>query len=206
MYAKKERPYRTNLTLHGLIYMGDEEHGITIKNLSINGVLATLNSNKEDIDVKYIFDSLLGSTTIDLYLPEMRLASEVKVVRAEIEDGQILMALEFKKMAYDIDKCLNKRKVYRKNMLGPRRILLNGEYRDFTIVNVSVGGLMICLSEAISVEEGTITRFEFNRQELEGEIKVIWLDSIADDRTLMGLQYIHMAKNAIRGGSRFALQ
>jgi len=195
MDAKIDRPYRKNLTSHGLIYMGEEEYGITIKNFSINGVLATLNSNREDIDVKYIFDSLLVSTTIDLFLPEMRLAGEVKVVRAEMEDGQILMALEFKNIAYDIDKNLNKRKVYRKNMSGPGKILLNGEFHNFNTLNVSVEGLMICLSEAISVEEGRIIRFEFNRLELEGEIKVLWVDSVSDGRTLMGLQYIHMEKN-----------
>ena len=149
---------------------------------------------------------LLVSTIIDLYLPEMRLAGEVEVVRADIEDGHILLALEFKNIAYDIDKDLNKRKAYRKNMPDPGKILLNGEYHFFTTVNVSVEGLMICLSEAISVEEGTITRFEFKRLELEGKIKVIWVDPISDDRTLMGLQYINMEKNAIKGIPRFALQ
>jgi len=42
MDAKKDRPYRKNLTSHGLIYMGEEEHGITIKNLSINEYLPHL--------------------------------------------------------------------------------------------------------------------------------------------------------------------
>jgi hypothetical protein len=206
MYAKLARPCRKNLVSDGLIYMGDEEHGITIKNISINGVFAKLNSNREDIDIKYIFNQLLVSTIIDLYLPEMRLAGEVEVVRAEIEDGHILLALEFKNIAFDIDKDLNKRKAYRKNIPDPGRILLNGEYRDFNTVNVSVEGLMICLSEAISVEEGTITRFEFKRLELEGEIKVIWVDIISDDRTLIGLQYVQMENNAIKGIPRFALQ
>lgn len=206
MYTKLARPCRKNLVSDGLIYMGDEEHGITIKNISINGVFAKLNSNREDIDIKYIFNQLLVSTIIDLYLPEMRLAGEVEVVRAEIEDGHILLALEFKNIAFDIDKDLNKRKAYRKNIPDPGRILLNGEYRDFNTVNVSVEGLMICLSEAISVEEGTITRFEFKRLELEGEIKVIWVDIISDDRTLIGLQYVQMENNAIKGIPRFALQ
>ena len=129
----------------------------------------------------------------------MRLAGEVEVVRADIDDGHILLALEFKNIAFDIDKDLNKRKAYRKNMPDLGKILLNGEYRDFTTVNVSVEGLMICLSEAISVEEGTITSFEFKRLELEGEIKVIWVDRIADDRTLIGLQYIHMENKELRG-------
>jgi len=206
MYTKVDRPCRKNLMSHGLIYMGEEEHRITIKNLSINGVLAELNTNREDIDIKYIFNSLLVSTIIDLYLPEMRLAGEAEVVRAEIENGHILIALEFKNIAFDIDKDLNKRKAYRKSMPDPGKILLNGEYHDFNTVNASVEGLMICLSEAISIEVGTITRFEFKRLELEGEIKVIWVDLISDDRTLIGLQYVHMENNAIKGIPRFARQ
>jgi hypothetical protein len=204
MNLEVNRPYRKNLMSHGLIYMGEEEHGVTIKNLSINGVLAELNSNREDIDIKYIFNSLLVSTIIDMYLPEMRLAGEAEVVRADIEDGRILLALEFKNIAYDIDQNLNKRKAYRKSMPGPGKVILNGKYRIFNTVNVSVEGLMICLSEAISVEVGTITWFEFKRLELEGEVKVIWADRISNDQTLIGLQYANMEKIAVRGIPRFA--
>ncbi len=206
MYSDLDRPCRKNLTSHGMIYMGEEEHEISVINISISGVLAELNSNNKDIDIKYIFNSLLVSTIIDLYLPEMRLAGEVEVVRADMEDDHILIALEFKNIAFDIDKDLNKRKAYRKNIPDPGTILLNGEYRDFNAINVSVEGLMICLSEPISVDEGTITQFEFKRLELEGEIRVIWVDPISDGRTLMGLQYVHMEKNAIKGIPRFALQ
>jgi hypothetical protein len=206
MCLELNRPYRKNLISHGLIYIGEEEHRVTIKNLSINGALAELNTNREDIDIKYIFNLLLVSTIIDLYLPEMRLAGEAEVVRADIADGQILLALEFKNIAYDIDQNLNKRKVYRKIMPDPGKILLNSEYHNFNTVNVSVEGLMICLTEPIAVEVGTITRFEFKRLELEGEAKIIWVDPIPDGRTLMGLQYINMGNNSIRGIPRFALQ
>ena len=206
MYSDLDRPCRKNLTSHGLIYMGGEEQKITVINISITGVLAELNSDDKDIDVKDIFNILLTSTIIDLYLPEMRLAGEAEVVRVDVNDDRILLALEFKNIAFDIDKHLNKRKAYRKTMLDPGLLLLNGEYHEFNTVNVSVEGLMICLSEAISVEEGTITRFEFKRLELEGEIKVIWVDRIADDRTLIGLQYIHMENNKIKGIPRFTQQ
>lgn len=168
MYSTLDRPLRTNLMSEGFIYMGEEEHKITVKNLSINGVLAQLNTDREDIDIKYVFNQLLVSTIIDLYLPEMRLVGEVEVVRGDIEEGHILLALEFKNIAFDIDKDLNKRKAYRKNMPDSGNILLNSQYYNFTSVNVSVDGLMIYLSEAIAVEVGTITRFEFKRLELEG--------------------------------------
>jgi hypothetical protein len=149
---------------------------------------------------------LLVSTKIEVYLPEMRLAGEAEVVRADMEDGQILLALEFTNIAYDIEKDLNKRKVYRKNMSSPGKIFLNGEYCDFNTVNVSVEGLMICLNETIAVEVGTVTEFEFKQLALEGQIKVIWVDPISDDRTLMGLQYIYLKNNTIKGIPRFTPQ
>ncbi|MFI3198137.1 MAG: PilZ domain-containing protein [Methylococcaceae bacterium] len=204
MYSALDRPLRTNLMSEGFIYMGEEEHKITVKNLSINGVLAQLNTDREDIDIKYVFNQLLVSTIIDLYLPEMRLVGEVEVVRGDIEEGHILLALEFKNIAFDIDKDLNKRKAYRKNMPDSGNILLNSQYYNFTSVNVSVDGLMIYLSEAIAVEVGTITRFEFKRLELEGEIKVIWVALISDGRTLIGLQYMHLEKNALKKIPRFS--
>ena len=38
------RPYRKKLMSQGLIYMGEEEQEITIKDLSLTGVLAELKS------------------------------------------------------------------------------------------------------------------------------------------------------------------
>ena len=146
------RPYRKNLTTHGLIFLAGEEQQITIKNISITGVLAQLNSKVGKNDIKDIFNTLLGSTVIDLYLPEMRLAGEVEVIRVDMQDDHILLALEFKNVTYDVNDLLYKRKAYRKNLPGPGHILLNGTYLEFNAVNVSVEGIMIRLTENIHVE------------------------------------------------------
>lgn len=203
MHSGPERPPRKNLTSHGLIYLCGEEQGITIKNISITGVLAELHSKGENKGIKKIFDSLLVSTIIDLYLPELRLAGEAEVIRVDLKADHILIALEFKNVAYEVDNLLYKRKAYRKNIPGPGQILLGGKYHEFDAVNVSVEGLMIRIDEKITVEEGIITVFEFKRLDLSGEIKVIWADPIADEGTLIGLQYVHMEKMAVKGVPRF---
>ncbi|MGZ8907481.1 MAG: PilZ domain-containing protein [Methylobacter sp.] len=198
------RPYRKNLMSHGLIYMGGEEQEITIKDISLTGVLAELKSDLVGKDAKDIFSMLSASTLIDLYLPEMRLAGEAEVVRVDMLEDHISLALEFRNVSYDVDNQLYKRKVYRKSMAAPGKILLNGEYHDFTTVNVSVDGLMIKLAESIDVKPGEITVFEFERLGLDGEIKVIWVESTADAGTLIGLQYVNMEKTEIKGIPRFA--
>lgn len=204
MYSDLDRSCRKNLMSYGLIYMGGEEQKITIINISITGVLAELNSNGKDIDVKDIFNILLTSTIIDLYLPDIRLAGEAEVVRVDVNNDHILLALEFKNITFDIDQNLNKRKAYRKIMSDPGLILLNGEYHEFNTVNVSVEGLMIRLTESLSVKEGTITRFEFNKLNLKGEVEVIWVDLIPDAGILIGLHYVNMNTDKITGIPRFA--
>ncbi|MEQ1545359.1 PilZ domain-containing protein [Methyloglobulus sp.] len=198
------RPYRKNLTTHGLIYLADEEQSITIKNISISGVLAQLDSKVGKSDIKDIFNTLLSSTIIDLYLPEMRLAGEVEVIRVDMQNDHILLALEFKNISYDVNDQMYKRKAYRKNLPGLGHILFNSEYLEFNTVNVSVDGMMIRFAEVVYVEPGAITVFEFKQLELEGEIKVIWVDRMSDGGTLMGLQYVQMKKPSIKGIPEFA--
>jgi hypothetical protein len=198
------RPYRKNLMSHGLIYLGGEEREITIKDLSLTGVLAELKSEQLNGDAKNIFNLLTASTIIDLYLPEIRLAGEAEVVRVDMFEDYMLLALEFRHISYDVNNQLYKRKVYRKDMAAPGKILLNGEYRDFNTVNVSVEGLMISLAERIAVEPGLVTIFEFGALGLDGETKVVWVEQIPDAGTLLGLEYVHMGKTAIEGIPRFA--
>lgn len=206
MYSDLDRSCRKKLMSYGLIYMGEAEHEIKVIDISITGVLAELYNNKKDIDVKDIFNMLLTTTIIDLYLPEMRLAGEAEVVRVDVNNDHLLLALEFKNIAYDIDQNLNKRKAYRKNMPDPGQILLNSEYHQFNTVNVSVEGLMIRLNKTISVEEGTIASFEFNRLELKGNVEVIWTDLTTDGETLMGLRYVNINAENIKGIPRFTQQ
>lgn len=104
-----ERPYRKNLTSIGLIYMSGSEYEITIKNLSIAGVLAEFNSNDFHADIKLLFNTLLISTKHDIYLPELRLAGEAEIVRVDHDNEQILLALEFKQVTYDVDPLMHKR-------------------------------------------------------------------------------------------------
>lgn len=203
MSLESSRPYRKNLMSRGLIYMGGKEQEVVIKDISLTGLLAKLVSDQETRDAKDIFNMLTDSATIDLYLPEMRLSGEAEVVRVDMFDDHILLALEFRKISYDVDNQLYKRRVYRKNLSAPGKILLGGEYRDFNSVNVSVDGMMIILVDHITVEPGEVTVFEFEHLGLEGEIKVIWVDSSSESGTLIGLQYVHMEKTEIKGIPRF---
>jgi hypothetical protein len=198
MAISLDRPKRKKISSFGIIYMGEEEHNVSVKNISINGLLVQINSDRKYIDIKYIFNQLLVSTIIDIYLPEMRLAGEVQIVRADMEGNHILLALEFRNMAFEIEEILNRRKAYRKNMSYAGKILLKGLHIEFTTVNISLEGLMIQILEPVVVEEGIATNFQCKQFELEGKVEVIWVDAGSKEETLIGLKYIHLEKNTLK--------
>lgn len=201
------RSYRKVLTSNGLIYIGGNEYEVVMRNLSITGVLVELNMQMSNVEMKKFLNVLSVSTAIDFYLPELRLAGEASIARVETENAdQILLALEFIHVAYDVDKALYTRKAYRKNATVPGRILLNAQYHDFISVNVSLDGLMIRLDESIQVEEGLVTQLEFEKLSLKGKVKLIWIDTIPGAETLIGLQYVKMKKDDQKEVSRVDLE
>ena len=205
MCSSIERPIRKNLSSHGMIYMGGEEQEITVINISTIGVLAELNSTQKNIDVKDIFSVLKVSTSVEIYLPDMRLAGESEVVRVDIDDGQVFLALIFKNIAFDIDKNLNQRKAYRKNLSDPGVILFEGTYHNFIAMNVSTEGSMVRLDKMLTIDEGTHILFEFKKLALKGEAEVVWSDIISDSETLIGLRYVNINNEALTGIPRFSM-
>jgi hypothetical protein len=205
MSVHVKRPYRKNLASFGLIFMGGEEYSITVRNISLTGVLVKINQKQNQNDLNKIYKEVLAASIIDMYIPSLRLAGETEPVRVDIEDDYLLLALEFKNVSYDIDRVLYKRKAYRKSIVAPGLILLDGVYREFYSVNASVDGLMIRLAEKLSIEKGLVTVFEFKQLEVEGEIAVVWSEVISHHETLVGLQYLHIGKSPVKGVPRFYL-
>ncbi len=201
----EKRPYRKNLAIKGLIYLGGQEIEIRVKNVSITGFLAELQENDLIHDIEDIFQSIKISPVVDLYLPELRIVGEAEVVRSNNVEGRINLALEFRNISYDVDNVLYSRRAYRKNMTSPGEIIFNNEKHFFTTENVSVDGLMIRLAGKVEVESGTVTAYYFKHFELSGQIKVIWIQ-YDTYTTIMGLEYLYLEKDAVKGIPRFSHQ
>ncbi|MEC4750389.1 PilZ domain-containing protein [Methylomicrobium sp. Wu6] len=201
MKLELPRSFRKDLHLHGLIFHNGEERSIIVKNLSITGLLAELDQQKgAENDIKDIFNSRQSSTLVDIFIPSMRLAGEMEVVRADSKKNKLLIALEFKTVSYDVEDFIYKRKVYRKRMPGPGRILLNGNFHPFTAVNVSVDGLMILLNKRITIEEtDEKAYFEFINLGLTGEASIVWTDYPHENETLIGLRYELLKQGELSG-------
>jgi hypothetical protein len=202
--SESRRYYRKNLNSHGFIYLAGEEFEISVKNLSITGLLVELEDRSIIRDVSDLFRAIKLSPLVDIYLHKMRIAGEAEIVRADMVDENLLLALEFVHVFYDIPNIFYKRKAYRKSLSAPGQIFLNDRKYIFKTINVSVEGIMIFIEESIQVAPGTVTTFEFKRLDLLGEIQVVWVEPDPKGGTVMGLQYLRMEKEKITGIPRFA--
>ncbi len=194
--SENKRYYRKKLTTQGFIYMAGKEIEISVRNLSVTGLLADLGA---ELYSKDIFEALKTTTQVDLWIPKMRLIGEANIVRADSVDGCGYLALKFSHVTHDVDNILYKRKNYRKDMVAPGAIIFNGQKYAFTTGNVSVTGLLAYFKEKIVVPEGTVTIFDFKQLHLRGKIKVIWVEAAKEGGTVMGLEYVQMEKSEIKG-------
>lgn len=205
MHQNSRQHYRKQLASKGLIFLLGAETEMVVRNISIKGLLAEIEINEHLKDIKNVFQAIKDSTIVDVFLDELRLAGEAEIVRVDMIDEHIQIALEFKNISYDVDNLLYRRRAYRKGMAAPGKIEFSGKTYDFMTRNVSVEGLMIRIPEYVSVQEGEVVPFVFERLELNGEIKVIWFAYDEDGGTLLGLQYIYMENAKIKGIPRFNL-
>jgi hypothetical protein len=206
MNSESKRSYRKKLITNGLVYINGEEQEVFVVNISMTGVLVQLSCEIYSSDTDSNFNDSLISTTIDFYLPQLSLAGTAEISRVTKDEHHVLLALKFQDITYNIDSLLYKRRVYRKNMSVPGRILLNNELYDFYTVNVSVEGLMIRLEKTVVIAEGITTSFEFKDLSLKGEVQVAWIDFDIEGKTLVGLKYINMNTDAIKGIPRFSTE
>ena len=142
--SESRRYYRKNLNSHGFIYLAGEELEISVKNLSITGLLVELEDRSIIHDVSDLFRAIKLSPLVDIYLQKMRLAGEAEIVRADMVDDNLLLALEFVHVFYDIPNVFYKRKAYRKSLAAPGQIYLNDRKYIFKTVNVSEIGRASC--------------------------------------------------------------
>ena len=195
--------YRKNLSLSGLLFMGGIEHEMQVLNISITGILVTIEPSSPMNDEYDLFLVIKESSLVDIYVRKLNLAGEAEVVRVDMEDDKILIALEFKQISYDAENFLYKRKAYRKSMTAPGQILIAKKIYDFMTRNVSVDGLMIRIPAHVELQERMIVKFKFDKLHLFGECQVIWFEYDEEGGTLLGVEYQHMEKSDIQGIPRF---
>jgi c-di-GMP-binding flagellar brake protein YcgR len=196
---KSRQHYRKKIASAGYIYIAGEELQFIVRDLSITGIFAEMEPYQDHSELEDVFQAIKVVEGVDIYLPEMHLAGEAEVVRSDLVDGHIYLAMEFKNIAYDVDNYLYKRRAYRKKMVAPGNIIVAGNIYPFQTQNVSIDGLMIRITEELPIKVGKVVEFDFKRLDLKGECRVIWFEFDEEGGTLIGLKYLNLERAKIKG-------
>jgi len=197
------KSYHKNASFLGLIFVGGEEYGMHVRNLSISGMLVEIDISAESVDEQGVLASLKEANLIDFYIEQLKLQGEAKITRVEIDGQHILIGLEFKQIAYDTESFLNQRYAYRKMTHSLGHILIAKKVYEFSAQNVSVEGLMARIPQHVVVSDGTLVKFKFNDLCLHGEVSVVWSEYDEQNGTLLGLKYEHMKKTELKDIPQF---
>jgi hypothetical protein len=183
------RAYRKSLTSLGQIFLGEQEYGIRMLNLSLTGVLAELKYDANLHNVKDLSDAMKVSSVIDVYFPEMGMTGEAEIARFTSINSGFQIGMEFRNIAYEIDDLMYRSRAYRKKFAALGRIEFNGRDYAFMTENASVSGLMISMPEQLEIATGQVTRIEFEQLNIHADVEVIWV-KVKMTSTLIGLRYL----------------
>lgn len=129
---QQQRAYRKPISLHGWICFGGEMREITVKNISISGMLIQMSNKGLYFDGRRILDDVSLSESIDFFLPQLQLSGVAKIARMFITPNlQAFMGLEFQDLVLSLDKPHFNRKHCRVGITIPGRLFLNGDHYDF---------------------------------------------------------------------------
>ncbi len=186
--------YRENVSVAGVLFMGGVEHKMQIHNLSIVSILASIEPTADIRNEQDILKITEQSKLVDIYIKTINIAGEAEIVRVEMKDKEILISMVFKQVSYNAESLLYKRKVYRKAMNTPGKILVFDTAFDFVACNVSVSGLMIRIPGKADLHEGDLVEFKFDELQIHGKAVIVWVEHVDDNGTLVGLEYKRMKK------------
>jgi len=99
----EKRYYRKKLTSNGMVYLADKELAFRLKNISITGLFIIIENKDSLHDIDQLFALIKKSPTVDFYLPDLRMAGEAAIVRAEMDEQDIMLGLEFIDISHNVD-------------------------------------------------------------------------------------------------------
>lgn len=198
----EQRSYRKSLNSKVLVYLGEQELEMSIKNLSLTGLLAMIAESSAIHTKEDVFACIKESALVDLYIPELRVGGEAEIARSELTGGYIELGLHFRQLNYEVDNLVYARHAYRKQIGVPGQLEFHGVKHFFNTENVSVTGMKVRMAGKVGAKPGYLTQYEMDAMQLSGDAKVVWLKH-DNYTTLMGMEYQYMQQDAMHGIPRF---
>ncbi len=185
------KEYRKSFNSSGQLYVAGEfldfiGYDVSVKGILVEVVPGSLLSGIDD------FDALLKeNNSAEIYVKDLMLTGETDIVWAKLENGKIMLGLEFRDVMYNAKKLWRKRRTYRSKNKFSGYLIADKKSIDFQGLNLSVDGMALKLDQPeSSLEPGKMIKFQVHGTDSSGVAKIVWINADDPDSCVLGLKYL----------------
>ncbi len=186
--------YRKNLNSPGQIHLGGEILEIKSYDVSVKGIMVEIFPGKILSSLDDIQASIDSNEIVEIFVEELKLTGESKIVWVKQENEKIMMGLEFKDVQYNSQKLWMKRMAYRQQKSFDCSILMENNEIPAQGINISIGGLAITGDlKTCSLNDGDVVNLQLKGVAVYQALgKVMWQKENLDGSITMGLRYMEL--------------
>lgn len=189
---QERKEYRKNFNAAGRLNVGDETLQFNCYDVSVKGAMIELLPGQLLATAEDFERLLIEDSRAEIFVEELMLAGEVKIVWVREERGRILMGLEFESVVHNADKLWLKRRGYRKAEPFSAELFIDKDRLHVEGINRSTRGLCVKLTvHHPAIKPNAPVKLQIKEFGLAALGKVVWV-SPGDGFALVGLQIISL--------------
>lgn len=189
---QERKEYRKNFNAVGQLNVGGETLQFNCYDVSVKGAMIELLPGQLLASAEDFEQLLFEDSRAEIYVEELMLAGEVRIVWVREERGRIMMGLEFESVVHNAEKLWLKRRGYRKTEPFTAELFIDKDRLHVEGINRSTRGL--CVKLAVrhpAIKPNAPVKLQIKELGLAALGKVVWV-SPADEFALVGLQIVSL--------------
>ncbi len=189
---QERKEYRKNFNAVGFLNIGGETLTFNCYDVSVKGAMIEIPPGKLLSTVADFEALMLENNRAEIFIEELMLAGEVRVVWVREVRGRIMMGLEFESVVHNAEKLWLKRRGYRKTEPFHAELFVDKDRLYVEGINRSTKGLCVKLNiQHPSLHNNAPVKLQIKEFGLAAVGKVAWIKK-SEDETMVGLQILSL--------------
>jgi len=187
---RERREYRKKFNAFGQLHIGGEVLQFNCYDVSVKGAMIEVSPGELLASVADFEAFLREDRRAEIFIGELMLAGEVRIVWVREERGRLYMGLEFETVVHNAEKLWIKRRGYRQTKPFTAELFIDNERLLVEGINRSNDGLCVQSNKPHRpIKTNTPVKLQIKEFGLAALGNVVWVGD-EDDSTKLGLQIV----------------
>lgn len=190
---RERKEYRKNFNAVGQLHVGGEILQFNCYDVSVKGAMIEVLPGGLLATVADFEAFLAEETRAEIFVGELMLSGEVKIIWVKGDQKRIMMGLEFESVVHNAEKLWIKRRDYRKTESFTAELFIDNQKWQVEGINRSIKGLCVILPEQHPViKVNAPVKIQVKELGMAAVGKIVWV-SDTDGVTKVGLQILSIS-------------